>query len=113
MLLAQLQLGKGDVTGAIAGLRALATKVTSGPTAASIRGLLGDALGQVAKPAEAAAEYVGAAKSTPMANERAYWDSKAGPPYLASNNTREARKLYEALTPQANNDDTATYAVTI
>ncbi len=110
MLLAQLQLGKGDVTGAITGLRALASKVTSGPTAASIRGLLGDALVQAAKPAEAAAEYVGAAKSTSMANERAYWEAKAGRAYLAANNTVEARKLYEALAAQTENEGIATEA---
>ncbi len=45
-----------------------------------------------------------------MANERAYWESKAGRAYLASNNTVEARKLYEALAAQTDNEGIATEA---
>src|SRR3954454_3763031 len=54
MLLAQLKLEQGDNQGAVSALTEIVRKFPSGPYAASIRALLGDAYAQLGKPAEAA-----------------------------------------------------------
>jgi predicted negative regulator of RcsB-dependent stress response len=97
MLLAQLKLEKGDNQGAITFLQDLAGKLRSGPNAAGVRGLLGDAYAQVDKPAEAAAEYERAAGLTNMPNEKAYLLSKAGHAYMAAGKHAEARRIWEGL----------------
>jgi len=97
MILAQLKLEKGDNQGAVTSLQDLAGKVSSGPNAAAVRGLLGDALAQLGKPAEAAAEYERAAGLTAMPNEKAYLLSKAGHAYMAAGKLPEARHIWEGL----------------
>ena len=103
MLLAQLRLDKGDFPGAVAGLRDLASKVSSGPNAAQVRGLLGDAISQSGKPAEAAGEYERASGLSAGPNEKQMWLSKAARAYVAAGNAVQARKLYEALAAQSEN----------
>jgi predicted negative regulator of RcsB-dependent stress response len=97
MLLAQLKLEKGDNQGAVTYLQGLAGKLSSGPNAAAVRSLLGDAFAQLDKPADAAAEYERAAGLTEMPNEKAYLLSKAGHAYMAAGKNPEARRIWEAL----------------
>ena len=97
MLLAQLKLEKGDNQGATTYLQELAGKISKGPNAASVRGLLGDALAQLGKAAEAAAEYERAAALTEMPNEKAFLLSKAGHAYMAAGKNPEARRIWEGL----------------
>jgi predicted negative regulator of RcsB-dependent stress response len=105
MLLAQLKLEKGDNQGAVTYLRELTGKVSDGPNAATVRGLLGDAYAQLDKPAEAAVEYEKAAALTEMPNEKAYLLSRAGHAYMAAQKRPEARRIWEALA--ANQDSPA------
>jgi predicted negative regulator of RcsB-dependent stress response len=100
MLLAQLKLEKGDNQGAVTYLQELTGKLSSGPSAASARNLLGDAYSQLSKPAEAAAEYEHAAGLTSMPNEKAFLLSKAGHAYMAAGKVTEARKIWETLAVQ-------------
>lgn len=97
MLLAQLKLEKGDNQGAVTYLQQLGERVTSGPNAASARALLGDALSQLGKAAEAAAEYERAASLTEMSNERGFLLAKAGHAYMAGGKNAEARRIWESL----------------
>jgi predicted negative regulator of RcsB-dependent stress response len=97
MLLAQLKLEKGDNQGAVTFLRDLASKLSSDPNAAAVRSLLGDALAQLGKPAEAAAEYERAAALTEMPNEKAYVLAKAGHAYMDAGQKPEARRVWEGL----------------
>jgi predicted negative regulator of RcsB-dependent stress response len=108
LLLAQLKLDKGDFKGAIADLTSLSAKVSSGPSAAGVRGLLGDATAQNDKPADAAVEYEKALAVGP--NEKAYWRAKAGRAYLTAGKIPEARKIFEDLAAQSDNDAAATEA---
>ena len=107
MLLAQLKLEKGDNQGAVTYLQQLGEKVTSGPNAASARALLGDALSQLGKPAEAAAEYERAATLTEMPNERAFHLGKAGHAFMAAGKNADARRIWEGL---ANSQDSPALA---
>jgi predicted negative regulator of RcsB-dependent stress response len=107
LLLAQLKLEKGDNQGAANYLKGLAEKLSSGPNAAAVRGLLGDAYAQMEKPADAAAEYERAAGLTAMPNEKAFLLSKAGHAYMAANRYPEARRIWEAL---AASEDTPSLA---
>ena len=97
MLLAQLKLDKGDYQGAVTFLQELTGKVSTGPNAAAVRSLLGDAYAQLNKPAEAAAEYERAAGLTQMPNEKAFLLSKAGHAYMAADKRPEARRIWEGL----------------
>jgi len=97
MLLAQLKLEKGDNQGAVSYLQQLGDKVKSGPNAAAARALLGDALSQLGKPAEAAAEYERAATLTTMPNERGYLLAKAGHAFMAAGKNADARRIWEGL----------------
>jgi predicted negative regulator of RcsB-dependent stress response len=97
MLLAQLKLEKGDNQGAVTFLQELAGKVSSGPNASAVRGLLGDAYAQLGKAAESAAEYERAAELTQMPNEKGYLLSKAGHAYMAAGKHPEARRIWEGL----------------
>jgi predicted negative regulator of RcsB-dependent stress response len=110
ILLAQLRMERADYTSAVAGLRDLSTKVSTGPNAAAVRGLLGDALAQLDKPADAAVEYEKAAAATTMPNEKSFWQSKAARAYLVAGKTPEARKLYEGLAAQTDNEAVSTEA---
>jgi predicted negative regulator of RcsB-dependent stress response len=110
MLLAQLKLEKGDNQGAVTYLQGLTGKLTSGPSAASARSLLGDAYSQLNKPAEAAAEYERAAGLTNMPNEKAFLMSKAGHAYMAAGKLTEARKVWEALAAQQDSQGLAAEA---
>ena len=110
LLLAQVKFERGDYAGAVTSLRELSTKVTSGPNAASVRGLMGDALSQLDKPADAAAEYEKAAAATTMPNEKSLWQAKAARAYLAAGKTAEARKLFEILAAQSDNEAVSTEA---
>ena len=78
-------------------LKTLADKLSSGPNASAVRGLLGDAYAQLDKPADAAAEYERAAGLTSMPNEKAYLLSKAGHAYMAAGKHPEARRIWEGL----------------
>ena len=110
MLLAQLKLDKGDNQGAVTYLQELTSKLKTGPNAAAARSLLGDALNQLGKPAEAAAEYERGAELTSMPNEKAYLLSKAGHAYMAGGKTPEARRIWEALATQQDNPAVAAEA---
>src|SRR5215207_5273173 len=100
MLLAQLQLEQNDNQGAVATLRDLTAKIPSGPYAASIRALLGDAHAQLGKPAEAAAEYERATQLTTLPNERALLTAKMGRAFTAAGQNDKARRAWEALANQ-------------
>jgi predicted negative regulator of RcsB-dependent stress response len=110
LLLAQLKFEKGDFAGAAASLKDLSGKVGNGPSAAQVNGLLGDALSQQSKPAEAAAEYEKAAGATTMANEKNFWLSKAAAAYMTAQKIPEAKKLYEGLAAQSDNQALSTEA---
>ena len=110
MLLAQLRFDRSDFAGAVTALRDLSTKVTTGPNAASVRGLLGDALAQLDKPADAAVEYEKAAGLTTMPNEKSFWLAKAARSYMAGGKTPEAKKLFEGLAAQSDNEAVSTEA---
>ncbi|MDB4914924.1 MAG: hypothetical protein JWM95_2568 [Gemmatimonadetes bacterium] len=109
LLLAQLKMDKGDFAGAVATMKDLLGKV-SGPSATQVEGLYGDALAQQGKAAEAAAEYVKAAGMTSMTNEKNLWLSKAALAYLTGRNTAEAKKIYEGLAAQIENQAIAAEA---
>ena len=103
MLLAQLKLDAGDNQGAVTVLTELSHKVPTGPYAASIKGLLGDAYVQLGKPAEAAAAYEEAALATTLPNERAMLMSKLGRAWLAAGKNDKARETWAALAAQQAN----------
>ena len=102
MLLAQLKLEKGDNQGAVTYLKELTGKLSSGPNAASVRSLLGDAYAQLEKHAEAAAEYEKAASLTDMPNEKAYILAKAGHAYMAAGKNPDARRIWSVLEANQN-----------
>lgn len=110
LLLAQIKLDKGDYQGAVTDLKSLSGKVSSGPSSASIRGLLGDAVAQLGKPADAAAEYQRAAALTAGPNEKGFWLAKAGRAYVEAGKTAEGRKIFEDLATQHDNEAMATEA---
>ena len=110
MLLAQLRFDRADFAGAVTTLRDLSTKVSTGPNASSVRGLLGDALAQLDKSADAAVEYEKAASLTTMPNEKSFWLSKAARSYMMAGKTPEAKKLYEGLAAQSDNEAVSTEA---
>src|SRR5829696_3391191 len=103
MLLAQVKLEQNDNQGAGTTLKELAAKAQSGPYAAAIRTLLGDAYSQLSKPAEAAAEYERAAQLTTAPNERGLLLAKAGRAQTAAGNPTKARAAWEALANQQDN----------
>jgi predicted negative regulator of RcsB-dependent stress response len=103
LLLGQVKLDKGDAAGAVTALQELASKVGSDASAATVHGLLGDALSQANKTAEAAAEYEKAAEMTSMPNEKALLLAKAGHAYMAAGKSAEAKKVWEALANQQDN----------
>jgi predicted negative regulator of RcsB-dependent stress response len=110
LLLAQLKMDRGDYPGAVTELKSLSGKVSSGPNAASIRGLLGDAVAQLGKPADAAAEYEKAAPIAAGPITAGYWMAKAGRAFLEAGKTAEARKIFEGLAAQHDNEAIATEA---
>ena len=110
MLLAQVKLEQGDYAGAVTTLRDLTGKISTGPYAASLRGLLGDALVQLNKPAEAAVEYDRASQLTAMPNERALLLAKVGRAFQAAGNHDKARQTWEALALQQDNQALAAEA---
>lgn len=110
LLLAQLKIDKGDYQGAVTELKSLSGKVSSGPNAAPIRGLLGDAVAQLGKPADAAAEYQKAAGLASGPNAKGFWMAKAGRAYLDAGKTADARKIFEDLAAQHDNEAIATEA---
>jgi predicted negative regulator of RcsB-dependent stress response len=110
LLLAQLRLTKGDAGGAVTVLKDLAGKAGSGPSAATVHGLLGDALSQANQTAEAAAEYARAAALTSMPNERTLLLTKAGHAYMAAGRREEARKVWESVAAQQENPQLAAEA---
>ena len=110
MLLAQVKLEQNDVQGATTTLRELAEKNASGPYAAPIRTLLGDALSQAGKHAEAAAEYERASTLTQGPNERALLLGKIARSYAAAGNAAKARTAWEALANQSDSPSMAAEA---
>ena len=110
LLLAQIKLDKSDYQGAVTDLKALSSKVSSGPSAAPIRGLLGDAVAQLGKPADAAVEYVKAAGLAAGPNEKGFWMAKAGRSDLDAGKTAEARRIFEDLAAQHDNEAMAAEA---
>ena len=110
MLLAQVKLEQNDNQGAIATLRELAGRNESGPYASPIRVLLGDALAQSGKPAEAAAEYERASRLTDAPNERALLLGKIGRAQAAAGNAAKAREAWEALANQSESPSMAAEA---
>jgi predicted negative regulator of RcsB-dependent stress response len=110
MLLAQLKLDQGDYAGAVTSLKDLTSRISSGPYAASLRALLGDAYVQLQKPADAAAEYERASQLTSMPNERALLMAKVGRAYAAAGNHDKARRTWEALAVQQDNQALAAEA---
>jgi predicted negative regulator of RcsB-dependent stress response len=101
LLLAQVQLEQGQNQEAVNSLRGLAGRNESGPYASTVRTLLGDALAQLGKPAEAAAEYERASTLTQAANERLLLLAKIGRTQTAAGNTAAARRAWEALANQS------------
>ena len=110
MTLAGLQMDNGDLNGAIATLKALADRTSSGPNASSVRGMLGDAMVQASKPAEGAAEYERAAGLTDRRMEKAFWMSKAARADIAAGKSADARKILKALAAQSDNPAVAAEA---
>ncbi|MBA3670582.1 MAG: tetratricopeptide repeat protein [Gemmatimonadaceae bacterium] len=110
LLLGQLRIGKGDYAGAVTGLRSLAEKIGDGPAAAQARALMGDALLQGAKPAEAAVEYEAAAARTKMSNEKSFFQAKAARAYSVAGRNPEAKRIWQALADQSDNEALATEA---
>jgi len=110
MLLAQVKLEQNDNQGAIATLQELAAKNESGPYATPIRVLLGDALSQTGKHAEAAAEYERASSLTQAPNERALLLAKIGRAQTAAGNAAKARQAWEALANQSDSPSLAAEA---
>ncbi|MFL5607116.1 MAG: tetratricopeptide repeat protein, partial [Gemmatimonadaceae bacterium] len=110
ILLAQLKLEKGDNQGAATYLEGLTRRLETGPDAVSARTLLGDAYSQLAKYAEAAAEYQRAAEASTMPNERTMLMAKAGHALMAGGKSLEARKVWEALANQSDNPGIAAEA---
>jgi predicted negative regulator of RcsB-dependent stress response len=107
LLLGQIRLEKGDAAGAVTALQDLASKVGSDASAATVQGLLGDALAQANKTAEAAAAYEKGAELTSMPNERAMLLTKAGHAYQAAGKLPEAKKVWQALANQQDNQGLA------
>ena len=103
MLLAQSKLEQGDYQGAVTSLKDLTGKIPSGPYATPIHVLLGDAYAQLAKYAEAAAEYAKASELTTAPNERALLLAKIGRVQTAAGNAAKAREAWEALAKQNDN----------
>jgi predicted negative regulator of RcsB-dependent stress response len=103
MLLAQVKLDAADYPGALALLKDLTSKTSSGPYASSLRGLLGDTYAQMGKPADAAAEYEKAALLTTMPNERAILLAKIGRASAAAGKHDKARDAWAALAAQQDN----------
>ncbi len=101
MLLASLKLEKGDYVGAATTLRELADKVDA-HNAPAVRSLLGDALSQQDKLAEAAAEYVRAADLTDLTNEKEFYRTKAARAFQAAGKTSEAKGMWEGLSTSEN-----------
>ncbi|CAN5796310.1 hypothetical protein BH11GEM2_BH11GEM2_09020 [soil metagenome] len=110
LLLAQLKLEKGDAQGAATELEALTSKVPTGAGSSTILGLLGDAKSQLSKPADAAVEYEKAAVQAGGPNERSFWRSKAARAYMDGGKSAEARKVFEVLATQHDNEAVATEA---
>jgi predicted negative regulator of RcsB-dependent stress response len=110
MLLAQLKLDQQDYAGAVTTLKDLTSRISTGPYAASLRSLLGDAYAQLGKPAEAAAEYDRASQLTTMPNERALLLAKVGRAFAAAGNHDQARREWEALAVQQDNQSLAAEA---
>jgi predicted negative regulator of RcsB-dependent stress response len=110
MLLAQLKLEKGDNQGAATFLEGLTSRLRSGPDAVSARTLLGDAYSQLAKYAEAAAQYERAATETSMPNEKSFLLMKAGHAFMAAGKSPEARRIWETLANQSDNPSAAAEA---
>jgi len=103
MLLGQIRLENGDVPGAVTALQDLASKVGRDPGAASVHGLLAAALSQSNKAAEAAAEYEKAAGLTVMPNEKAMMLAKAGHSYTQAGKTADAKRVWELVAAQQDN----------
>ncbi len=110
MLLAQLKMDQGDNQGAVTVLTDLVHKFSSGPYAASVRALLGDAYEQLGKPAEAAEEYEKAALATALPNERALLMAKLGRAWAAAGKTDKARQTWESLASQQSSPSLAAEA---
>lgn len=110
MLLATAKLERGDNAGAASFLRELTGRITTGPGAAPARSLLGDALAQDGKPADAAVEYEKAAGLTAMPNEKTSYLAKAGHAFQAAGKNAEARKVWESLAAQPDNQAMAVEA---
>lgn len=110
LLLAQMRMDKGDFAGAVTELRGLAGRADAGPGAAQLHGLLGDALMQSSKAVEAAAEYEKAATLALGPAERSYFQTKAGRAYVTADRVPEARRVFEALASQSENDAAAAEA---
>lgn len=100
LLVGQLHLQQNQAPAAVTYLQGMVGKAGTGPAAASVHGLLADALSQTGKPAEAAAEYEKAAGLTTGPNERAGYQSKAAYAYEAAGRGADARKVFEALAAQ-------------
>lgn len=101
MLIGELHLEQGEAAAAVTSLQQLVGKVGSGSSAAAARGLLGDALSQSGKAADAAAEYERAAAATPLVNEKAVLLSKAAYAYMAAGQVSKSRPIFERLATDA------------
>lgn len=110
MLLAQTRMDRGDYQGALTILVDLSGKVTSGPNAAAVSGLRADALSQLERYADAAANYEKAASQTSMQNEKGFWLAKAARAHALNNQPAAARKILEGLANQTENPALSTEA---
>lgn len=104
VLLAQLQIDRGDYQAAVTGLTELAKKAGNEASAAGAVALLGDAYMQLDKAADAAGSYQRAAGMTPLQGQKNYYTMKAARAWLSAGNNAQARTNLERLATQAEND---------
>jgi predicted negative regulator of RcsB-dependent stress response len=94
VLLAQVLLQQGKAKEAIDLLGEIGT---SGVTASSVHALRAGALEQTGKPAEAAAAYLEAARTTVIKSEGESFKADAARAYLAAGNRAEALKIWKEI----------------
>ena len=104
VLLAQLQMSKGDYQAAVAGLQDIAKQAGNDASTAAAVALLGDAYMQMAKPADAAANYQKASGMTPLHGQKNYYMAKAARAWIEAANPGQAREDLEFLANQSIND---------
>lgn len=104
VLLAQLQMEKGDYKAAAAALQDVSKRSGDDQSSAAAVALLGDANMQMDKSADAAALYQRAAGMTPLRGQKNYYMAKSARAWLLAGNNGQARQNLEMLASQPDND---------